>query len=63
MNNIIKPAMKKREVAITKGCADSNPILVATEADDHKTAKAIPAATNFHSGDLPGDAIFLLVLD
>lgn len=41
------PPMKKRVTAITKGCADSNPILVAAEADDHNIAKQIPAAMSF----------------
>ena len=35
--------IKKRVTAITNGWADSKPILVATEAEDHKKAKTIPA--------------------
>jgi len=38
------PARKKRVTAITKGCADSNPIFVAADADDQRNAKPIPAA-------------------
>ena len=46
------PARKKRETAITKGCANCKAILVVTEAEGHKRAKKIPAVTN---------GIFLLV--
>ena len=38
--------MKKRVTAITNGCADSNPILVAAEADDQRMAKKIPAVVS-----------------
>ena len=46
MHNIIVAPMKKRVTAITKGCADSNPILVAAEADDQRMAKKIPAVVS-----------------
>lgn len=40
------PARKKRETAITKGCANCSAILVVTEAEGHKSAKKIPAVIN-----------------
>ena len=46
MNNIMVPPIKKRVTAITNGCADSNPIFVAADADDHRMAKHNPAAAS-----------------
>ena len=47
MNNIIAPARKNLVTAITKGCADIKPILVAADAEDQRIANKIPAAVNF----------------
>ena len=47
MSNIINPAIKKRDTAITNGCADCSAIFVAVEAEAHKNAKAIPIQINF----------------
>lgn len=44
--------MRNRKIEITKGCAESSPILVAVDADAHKKAKAIPIKRSFHSLDL-----------
>jgi len=46
MHSMIMPPIKKRVTAITKGCADSSPILVAADADDQRMAKKIPAAVS-----------------
>ena len=40
---MITPPTKKRMIAIVKGCANCNAILVATEAEGHNIAKKIPA--------------------
>ena len=47
INNRINPATKKRAEAITKGCAEDKPNLVAVEAEDHKIENTNPAISNF----------------
>ena len=46
IKSIMMLAIKKRVTAITKGWADSKPILVAAEAEDHKMAKQMPAISS-----------------
>ena len=47
MNNRMSPAKQKREVAITKGCADVKPSFVAVDAEDHKIENSRPPIKNF----------------
>lgn len=47
MNNMISPAIQKREVAITKGCTDVKPSFVAVDAEDHKIENSRPPIKNF----------------
>jgi len=39
---MINPAMKNLQMEITNGCATFKPILVAVDADAHKTEKVNP---------------------
>ena len=40
--------MPKRTTAITNGCAEESPILVAVEADAHNKAKEKPATVQLY---------------
>ena len=44
----MNPATANLTCAITKGCATSNAILVAVEAEAHKMANKIPATAHFN---------------
>lgn len=46
---MIIPATANLTCAITKGCEESKAILVAVDADAHKSAKTIPAMIHLYS--------------
>ena len=46
--SINMPAMRNLKIEITKGWADSNPIFVAVEAEDHNKENRIPIKIIFH---------------
>ena len=54
MNNINKPAIKKRVMQITKGWATCKPNLVATAAEGHSIEKPNPVKNH----NQPADFLF-----
>lgn len=48
-NNMIIPATANLTCAITKGCDESNAILVAVDADAQRKANNTPAAIHLYS--------------